>query len=90
MRFVDYLIIGLLLSAVLTAKASVRPQSNCYATCHQFESALLVGCYLSDFEGRYEKDITLRKKNFARHEDFCRALVKELMGADSGCGQKER
>ena len=49
---------------------------NCYATCHQFESALLVGCYLAD------RDPSKTKKE---HEDYCKKLAKELMGKDSGC-----
>jgi hypothetical protein len=84
---IDFLIIIVFLVAICTVgRGDPSPKrDSCYATCYQFESALLVGCYLSDFEGRGEPDRTKRSANFLQHEKYCRKLVKELMGADNGC-----
>jgi hypothetical protein len=83
------LILLVIFSAVdLDVEAADKVDTKCYATCHQFESALLVGCYLSDFEGRKLVDLEARKKAFDRHETYCRDLAKEQMGKDSGCKEE--
>ena len=76
---IDMIIIVVFLVAICTvgkAADSCPLSKDCYATCHQFESALLVGCYLAD------RDLSKTKKE---HEDYCKKLAKELMGKDSGC-----
>lgn len=84
------ILIAFLVCASLDAEAvETPPNPKCYATCYQFESALLVGCYLSEFEGRHLEDMTKRKQAFDKHEASCRTLVKELMGKDSGCKKEE-
>lgn len=78
---IDMTIIVVFLVAICTVGKSEEPKScplpkNCYATCRQFESALLVGCYLADRD---------KTKSHKEHEDFCKKLAKEFMGKDSGC-----
>lgn len=82
---IDFIILAVLLIAICTVGKVAKADNACYATCHQFESALLVGCYLSDFEGRKLQDKAARLIAFDRHEKYCRKMVKEIMGKDSGC-----